>query len=1120
MNTKIKLYENTEFNIKDKQYDIGYPLLDDPSFNIKISEKKEFNEHKYNGEINKDIEKQSKLCDSGFELAPHQLFVKNFLSNITPYNSLLLYHGLGTGKTCSAIGVCEEMRSYMKQLGIKKKIIIVASPAVQKNFELQLFDERKLTEKNGIWTLEGCTKNSFLKEVNPTNILNINRKVIISQIKKIIDHSYTFLGYSKFANFISRKITIPESAKLSTSERHKYLKTKLSKLFDNTLIVIDEVHNIRINEENTEKKISENLIKLVKYVNNVKLLLLSATPMYNSYKEIIWLVNLMNKNDKRSQIKIADVFNKKGDFKEGGKELLLQKIIGYISFVKGNNPYIFPYRIYPVEFDKSYSSYHVFTKKKTYPMNDFFNNKITEPIKYLDIYLNNLEEYQFNVYNHILNQFKLTEDEVLKKGYTVTLNFIYALNMVYPLKNYRTEDFKKLIGNEGLERIMKHKKISVDGVDILYNYDYTPEIKKEFGEIFHPDKISNYSKKISTICDKINKSTGVVLIYSQYISGGLIPMSLALESMGYSRYGTKYNLLKNNKENDSKKKYVLITGDKRFSLNNEQYLKALTNDNNKDGEKIKVVLISKTGAEGLDFKFIRQVHILEPWFNMNRIEQIIGRAVRTCSHKLLPLNKRNVSIFMHGSVYKKEKDLELVDMYTYRQAEKKSIKIGRVTRLLKEGSIDCNLNIEQQNFTDERFNHSLKQTLFNNKKITIKLGDKKYTDACDYMDSCLYTCSPSISTKTDNLDTYNISHIKLKQDSLKEKIKLIFKEHFALHEIDLLQFINVKKKYSKDEIYNALNVLVNNKNEVFSDKYNRYGYLINVGDYFIFQPNNIKNKKLDMSTKITLPDYKKRKINISLQKKKEENKTDITDLISRLVENYKIVFELKKIKSDKSWYKMASDVYYHLLEKDYDKDILSRLLIYHQVEALDFNNKKALLNYLYNNKDITEYEGIILEYFKNNIIKTEFNEFICFVKDTNVFLIKKDNGWEQASQANLIEVFDSYSSLITNLNKRINTYIGYYSNNKDNEMVFKVQDRTNLKNKGARSDQLSKTQLLSYLNKFTSKDEYTKETTRGIISNKLSIYLEILIRYKEYTKKDDTRYFLTPEEEKSINLKN
>ena len=50
------------------------------------------------------------------------------------------------------------------------------------------------------------------------------------------------------------------------------------------------------------------------------------------------------------------------------------------------------------------------------------------------------------------------------------------------------------------------------------------------------------------------------------------------------------------------------------------------------------------GSEGLDFKFIRQVHVLEPWYNMNRIEQIIGRAVRTCSHKDLPFEERNVEI--------------------------------------------------------------------------------------------------------------------------------------------------------------------------------------------------------------------------------------------------------------------------------------------------------------------------------------------------------------------------------------------------------------------------------------------------------------------------------------------
>ena len=56
-------------------------------------------------------------------------------------------------------------------------------------------------------------------------------------------------------------------------------------------------------------------------------------------------------------------------------------------------------------------------------------------------------------------------------------------------------------------------------------------------------------------------------------------------------------------------------------------------------KKLKVVLISKAGSEGLDFKCIRQIHILEPWYNTNRIEQIIGRGVRNLSHCLLPFEE-------------------------------------------------------------------------------------------------------------------------------------------------------------------------------------------------------------------------------------------------------------------------------------------------------------------------------------------------------------------------------------------------------------------------------------------------------------------------------------------------
>ena len=86
-----------------------YPSLNDSFFNKKIAEKKEFNDNRLD-EKDYDINERAKdLCLKDFELAPHQHFVKNFLSFQTPYNSVLLYHGLGTGKTCSAIGVAEEM---------------------------------------------------------------------------------------------------------------------------------------------------------------------------------------------------------------------------------------------------------------------------------------------------------------------------------------------------------------------------------------------------------------------------------------------------------------------------------------------------------------------------------------------------------------------------------------------------------------------------------------------------------------------------------------------------------------------------------------------------------------------------------------------------------------------------------------------------------------------------------------------------------------------------------------------------------------------------------------------------------------------------------------------------
>ena len=117
----------------------------------------------------------------------------------TPYNSLLLYHNLGTGKTCSAIGIAEEMRIYLKQMGINQRIIVVASPNVQDNFKLQLFNDKKLKKEGGVWNIQSCIGNSLLKEVNPTNLKGLDSTKIINNIKSIINTYYVFMGYVEFA---------------------------------------------------------------------------------------------------------------------------------------------------------------------------------------------------------------------------------------------------------------------------------------------------------------------------------------------------------------------------------------------------------------------------------------------------------------------------------------------------------------------------------------------------------------------------------------------------------------------------------------------------------------------------------------------------------------------------------------------------------------------------------------------------------------------------------------------------------------------------------------------------------------------------------------------------------
>ena len=1189
--TKLLQNEKTysDFLEKHSDYDFLYPELDDPNFNIKIAKKKEFNDTQYDGTVYSVKEHAEKMCNKNFELMPHQMFVKNFLSVQTPYNSLLLYHGLGTGKTCSAIGIAEEMRSYNKNIGSIQKIIIVASPNVQNNFRLQLFDERKLELEGDVWNLNTCIGNELLKELNPVQLQHISKTKIIAQINAIINQNYLFKGYGEFASYIKKHTMVDDDLGLSLADKKTIETEKIQKLFNNRLIIIDEVHNISsVQSNNKNKNVSLMLMHVCKYAENLRLLMLSATPMYNNYREIIWLTNLLNIVDKRALIREEDVFDKNGDFIqtrttedgrviEGGKELLKRKLTGYVSYLKGENPYTFPYRIYPEMFDKGHT-----LQGFPYPKTQMNKKPIESGLKHIPVYVNSIGHYQEDVYNYIINNLQnknynrmnlkgeninLPDFENMESfGYTLLSTPIQALNIVYPNSDFNadsiqdtpvdnddklvindadniekeSEIIKSMIGTDGLTNIMTHEKTTTPYL-LRHKFDYKPETIEKYGAIFSPDLIGKYSKKIENICNIIKKSKGIIMIYSQYLNSGVVPMALALEEMGFSRTGhanyTKslfkrpptdsvdYDTMENleNYSNKERKftpaKYMMITGDKFYSPNNLADLKIATESNNKYGQNVKVILITKAAAEGLDFKNIRQLHIMDPWYNSSRFEQIIGRTVRNLSHCNLPFEERNVEIYLHCS-YMNE-DIECSDLYVYRYAESKAIQIGKVSRILKESAVDCILNIGQTNLTLEKLNEQSNGQEFNiqlssledDKTVKYQIGDKPYTELCDYMDSCNYVCNPNANIDTDKLvksSSYNEQFAKINYPVIVQRIRQLYKEQHFYKRDDLIHSILAIRKYPIEHIDYALSLFVNNKSEYVIDKYGRYGYLTNKDDIYAFQPFEITDEYASLYERSSLVDKKHSNLDIELPTIKnhkyqqletdtKNNKTDtnndsfesIIEKLKNNIDNVNLERQNKlNMDNDKSqlnsinkndllemrnkyklndssnydWYKNAGLIY-DVLNKKYhiSEEVLLKIFVHHYLDTLHLKQHLEIVNNLYklNSIDISYYnliksyydKNIMTENNKKSILLPSYQKAILFIYNDETQM------WIEAEPTNYTyfktQIIKKFAMNIKNINE-IFGFMYHFKNN----ISFKVKNLTHDKNNtGATCDKLGKTDI-------------------------------------------------------------
>ena len=1067
-----------------------YPSLDDKDFNKKILNKKEFylNRTKKIKNLDNLDGITEKLCK--FNLSNNQKFLKTFMSPNTPYNSILLFHGTGVGKTCSSISIAENFKNYL--VSNNKKINVMLNPSIKENFKNNIFNIEKFKNGKG---KDQCTKSKLSDEskISPDD----SREVITKKINKIINNRYKFFGYIEFSNTIRN---------LKKFNNEIYIK-KVKEMFSNTVMIIDEVHNIKEGGSKDGKKLPAYLLEILGIADNMKLILLSATPMFDKADEIIFILNLLLTNDKRETIPKTNMFDKNGRITPYGKDVLLDKSRGYISYLRGEHPLKFPKRLYPdIYGDKQ------LIKQSDFPKKDISGNEIPEDkrIQNLKIIGCEMKDYQLEQYESM--DLKTSDDDY---G-SFNINGLMASNIVFPnIKN--SESIKDLIGDSGLNKLVKKKK---------NKYSF---LKEEYKEFFDKNKIGEYSTKISNIVNNIDESEGVVFIYSRFLGSGIIPLALTLELNGYSNYDG--SLLENGKKQD--KQYILITGDNELSKNS--YLNYLKIENeNKDGKKVKVIIGSETAAEGLDFKFIREVHILDPWFHMNKLEQVIGRAIRNCSHIKLPFKHRNVLVYQYASIAPKK--YETIDLKMYRISEQKQKNIAEVEYLIKTNAIDCGLNKELNRFTDAIYKKEFKIETSRKTRHKVGLHDLDNSKICNFR-NCDFKCLPDSDSSATNSNTIDYRFIEDNIDEIKNFIKTFFTKQFYYTLNDIKKFY--KEEFDEDYnlLYYSLNELVDNS-EILKDPYNRESVLSRVGNKYIVKPNIVKGQSTSINN-LRFPYTKKRRY---IDTTNEKIKITRKNKLKTNLDTKKFQINLNKIYNSKL--KILTD----RLKQNIDKGNELR----NHIDTLEEN---SILNIPYSyldpiNKEIL-IEIIIRKHYNNSLSVIEkqifglldshmlYNDRDLGIKanggdifgykiatsETNVkYMMYKDDKFSLVDKTNKLKIITQIKNKIKTENPQNKLII--YMFNKNNKMNIKIKEKstetklTKIKTGSICGNEgMKKDTIVEYINKIRS-GTYTE----GSLPSKdlLCLELDIYMRLNELdSKTNNARWFYTAEEaiEREINLK-
>lgn len=755
--------------------------------------------------------------DDDSKLFTSQRFARDFLQLQSPYRGLLLYHGLGVGKTCASIAAAEGfMRNH-------HKIIVMLPASLAPNYRLEIMK---------------CAKTWNLVEGQNDDVAAILKNefaVGAPVLKKLKGRAWLpyvpsgLSSYVKRANVPWGSLTADEQQN-ATMVMDAFMEKRMEFIsfngikerqvdamgdhaFDDAFVVMDEAHNF-ISRFVNGGKVAKKLYHKLMAARNMKIVLLSGTPVINHPYELAALINLV-----RGRMPVYEIpFLKKSVVPTQEELLVSLETSGYAPYI--DNVYVTMERdkeklhitLLPYGYAHAPDGNGIINVKwpkiladmvddiHSYLMKEFKVGKMlvvkdeyalptdkesfqelfldeTDPdnprMKNVDLFMRRImgtisyyrtagEEYFPTVLPRMVHKIPMTSFQFARyidirtkerkmesrKGRPSTGVFgpkgtVYrafsrmACNFTFPdgikrpfPKDLRKELQKELSQNEedaAADNAEETKKVDEKKVSKTYEEKLDAALKalaKGSSEYLVASQLRDmYSPKFETLLKDIDSSPGSCLLYSQFRTvEGLGIYRMVLEAAGYKemdieRKGRNDWTIVNKEEvlkaEYNGKRFVVFNEDRDktnvlMKIFNNQWSELPANiqeevqsiPDNLYGLAAKVMMISQSGAEGISLRNVRRVMIMEPFWNMVRIDQVIGRAIRTRSHDELPLKDRNVQVFIYMATFtpqqlKQDFTLQRLDHslssdeHIMRVAEHKDSITKTFLELMKRASVDC-----------------------------------------------------------------------------------------------------------------------------------------------------------------------------------------------------------------------------------------------------------------------------------------------------------------------------------------------------------------------------------------------------------------------------------------------